>query len=145
MWSNDIKCEYMFMFPLKRLACKGLTWSWVWFSISISTLPWYSQTFTIINTAVTYWITLSYQRVSPQLNIPAKYEWKYIYLHVTGLSTKSGIPLHGKINILSFRETGSWFLKGVEYIAHIDMVFEISTYFPGAIHAIACRQKQEIT
>ena len=25
MWSNDIKCEYMLMFPLKNLACKGLT------------------------------------------------------------------------------------------------------------------------
>ena len=26
MWSNDIKCKYMFMFPLKKLARKGLTW-----------------------------------------------------------------------------------------------------------------------
>ena len=25
MWRNDIKCKYMFMFPLKNLACKGLT------------------------------------------------------------------------------------------------------------------------
>ena len=25
MWRNDIKCEYMFMFPLKNLARKGLT------------------------------------------------------------------------------------------------------------------------
>ena len=25
MWSNDIKCEYMFMFPLKNLARKELT------------------------------------------------------------------------------------------------------------------------
>ena len=25
MWSNDIKCIFMFMFPLKNLACKGLT------------------------------------------------------------------------------------------------------------------------
>ena len=25
MWSNDIKCEYMFMPPLKKLARKGLT------------------------------------------------------------------------------------------------------------------------
>ena len=24
MWSNDIKCKYMFMFPLKNLALKGL-------------------------------------------------------------------------------------------------------------------------
>ena len=24
MWSNDIKCKYMFMFPLKNLACRGL-------------------------------------------------------------------------------------------------------------------------
>ena len=24
MWSNDIKCKYMFLFPLKNLACKGL-------------------------------------------------------------------------------------------------------------------------
>ena len=24
MWSNDIKCKCMFMFPLKNLACKGL-------------------------------------------------------------------------------------------------------------------------
>ena len=24
MWSNDIKCKYMFMFPLKKLARKGL-------------------------------------------------------------------------------------------------------------------------
>ena len=24
MWSNDIKCKYMFMFPLKNLARKGL-------------------------------------------------------------------------------------------------------------------------
>ena len=23
MWSNDIKCKYMFMFPLKNLARKG--------------------------------------------------------------------------------------------------------------------------
>ena len=27
MWSNDIKCKYMFMFPLKNLACKGLSYS----------------------------------------------------------------------------------------------------------------------
>ena len=25
MWSNDIKCKYMFMLPLKNLARKGLT------------------------------------------------------------------------------------------------------------------------
>ena len=25
MWSNDIKCKYMFKFPLKNLACKELT------------------------------------------------------------------------------------------------------------------------
>ena len=25
MWSNDIKCKYMFMFPLNNLACKELT------------------------------------------------------------------------------------------------------------------------
>ena len=25
MWSNDIKCKYMFVFPLKNLARKGLT------------------------------------------------------------------------------------------------------------------------
>ena len=25
MWRNDIKCKYMFMFPLKNLARKGLT------------------------------------------------------------------------------------------------------------------------
>ena len=25
MWSNDIKCKYMFMFPLKNVACKGLS------------------------------------------------------------------------------------------------------------------------
>ena len=25
MWSNDINCKYMFMFPLKNLALKGLT------------------------------------------------------------------------------------------------------------------------
>ena len=25
MWSNDIKCKYMFMFPLKNLALKGLS------------------------------------------------------------------------------------------------------------------------
>ena len=25
MWSNDIKCKYMFMFPLKNLARKGLS------------------------------------------------------------------------------------------------------------------------
>ena len=25
MWSNDIKCKYMFLFPLKNLARKGLT------------------------------------------------------------------------------------------------------------------------
>ena len=24
MWRNDTKCKYMFMFPLKYLACKGL-------------------------------------------------------------------------------------------------------------------------
>ena len=24
MWSNDIKCKYMFMFPLKNVARKGL-------------------------------------------------------------------------------------------------------------------------
>ena len=24
MWSNEIKCEHMFMFPLKNLAHKGL-------------------------------------------------------------------------------------------------------------------------
>ena len=24
MWRNDTKCKYMFMFPLKNLACKGL-------------------------------------------------------------------------------------------------------------------------
>ena len=24
MWGNDMKCKYMFMFPLKNLACKGL-------------------------------------------------------------------------------------------------------------------------
>ena len=24
MWRNDIKCKYMFMFPRKNLACKGL-------------------------------------------------------------------------------------------------------------------------
>ena len=24
MWSNDIKCKYMFMFPLKNLARKGI-------------------------------------------------------------------------------------------------------------------------
>ena len=24
LWRNDIKCEYMFMFPLKNLACQGL-------------------------------------------------------------------------------------------------------------------------
>ena len=24
MWSNDIECKYMFMFPLKNLARKGL-------------------------------------------------------------------------------------------------------------------------
>ena len=24
MWSKDIKCKYMFMFPLKNLARKGL-------------------------------------------------------------------------------------------------------------------------
>ena len=26
MWSNDIKCEYMFMFSLQNLARKGLIW-----------------------------------------------------------------------------------------------------------------------
>ena len=26
MWSNDIKCKYMFMFPLKNLARKGLSY-----------------------------------------------------------------------------------------------------------------------
>ena len=26
-WSNDIKCKYMFMFPLKNLAHKGLRWA----------------------------------------------------------------------------------------------------------------------
>ena len=25
MWSNDMKCKYMFMFPLQNLAHKGLT------------------------------------------------------------------------------------------------------------------------
>ena len=25
MWSNDMKCEYMFVFPLQNLACKELT------------------------------------------------------------------------------------------------------------------------
>ena len=25
IWSYDIQCKYMFMFPLKNLACKGLT------------------------------------------------------------------------------------------------------------------------
>ena len=24
IWSNDIKCKYMFMFSLENLACKGL-------------------------------------------------------------------------------------------------------------------------
>ena len=24
MWRNDTKCKYMFMFPLKKLVCKGL-------------------------------------------------------------------------------------------------------------------------
>ena len=27
MWSNGIKCKYMFMFPLKNLARKGLSWA----------------------------------------------------------------------------------------------------------------------
>ena len=27
LWRNDIKCNYMFMFPLKHLARKGLRWS----------------------------------------------------------------------------------------------------------------------
>ena len=27
MWMNDIKCKYMFMFPLKNLPCKGLNGS----------------------------------------------------------------------------------------------------------------------
>ena len=26
MWRNDIKCKYMFMFPMKNLALKGLKW-----------------------------------------------------------------------------------------------------------------------
>ena len=26
MWSNNIKCKYMFMFPMKNLARKGLKW-----------------------------------------------------------------------------------------------------------------------
>ena len=26
MWSNDMKCKYMFKFPLKNLARKGLTY-----------------------------------------------------------------------------------------------------------------------
>ena len=26
MWSNDIIYKYMFMFPMKNLACKGLSW-----------------------------------------------------------------------------------------------------------------------
>ena len=30
MWSNDIKCKYMFMFPLKNLAHKGLKTFWHW-------------------------------------------------------------------------------------------------------------------
>ena len=32
MWSIDTKCKYMFMFPLKNLACKRLTWMnpWCW-------------------------------------------------------------------------------------------------------------------
>ena len=26
MWSNDMKCKCMFLFDLKHLACKGLTY-----------------------------------------------------------------------------------------------------------------------
>ena len=37
MWRNDIKCKYMFMFPLKNLAHKGLTichhWYRVWLGV----------------------------------------------------------------------------------------------------------------
>ena len=29
MWSNDIKCKYMFIFPLKHLAHKQLSWFWL--------------------------------------------------------------------------------------------------------------------
>ena len=29
MWSNDIKYKYMFMFPLKNLARKGLIIIWI--------------------------------------------------------------------------------------------------------------------
>ena len=29
MWRNDIKCEYMFIFPLKNLACKGMYSLWL--------------------------------------------------------------------------------------------------------------------
>ena len=28
MWMNDTKCKYMFMFPLKNLAHKGLKQKW---------------------------------------------------------------------------------------------------------------------
>ena len=41
MWRNEIKCKYMFMFPLKNLARKGLiaTWSssYRWVEISVLT------------------------------------------------------------------------------------------------------------
>ena len=30
MWSNDIKCKYMFMYPLKNLARKGLSNNYLW-------------------------------------------------------------------------------------------------------------------
>ena len=35
MWSNDIKCKYMFMFPLQNLACKGLIK--IWFIVGYET------------------------------------------------------------------------------------------------------------
>ena len=36
VWRNDITCKYMFMFPLKNLACKGLTLHWDWNSLLIA-------------------------------------------------------------------------------------------------------------
>ena len=64
MWRNDTKCKYMFMFPLKNLACKGLcnffspkiaSWHWWRSWLKEALIHWVKpETFVISSAKINY-------------------------------------------------------------------------------------------
>ena len=117
MWNNDIKCKYMFMFPLKNLACKGLKmssakWrpfcpylnvgcaSWClgatqpcstpWFITSQQTQYWYIDS---VKGPITYNLCFPHQRLGTEAHTFLWFLRSCVALYVANLSSLTVVEL----------------------------------------------------